>query len=475
MFEFKMPSMGADMESAVLTKWNYGVGDEVKKGDVICEIETAKGDIDVEVWESGTLTEIVVQEGARVPVGEVLALIDTGVETPVSETEPENESEPETQTETETVSESETEPENDIESESDIETELEPEPENDIESESDIEPKPALGAGLASPAARKRAAELGIDLAALQGTGPGGAIKLADLEAAEPHHHHRITPVARNMAEAEGIDPDSIEATGEHDTVTKKDVERAIARSADGPVGKVSADTSTEKAEESERQDPLRDAIAKAMARSKREIPHYYLQRQVDVTETLDWLTTENEGRSVKERLVFGALAARAVALAAAEIPEMNGLFEDGRFEPSSAVNVGFAIAMRGGGVVAPAILDTANKNLDETMAAIKDLVRRVRRGKLKSSEMTESTITVTSLGDLGVDTVYGVIYPPQVAIVGIGSPRETAIAHDGMVGVRTCVDLTLSGDHRVSDGLVGARFLQLVEGYLQDPESLKE
>ena len=151
----------------------------------------------------------------------------------------------------------------------------------------------------------------------------------------------------------------------------------------------------------------------------------------------------------------------------------MNGFFEDETFRPSAEVHVGFAVAMRGGGVVAPAIHNVDQKSLDETMASIKDMVRRVRGGKLRSSEMTDPTITLTSLGELGVDSVWGVIYPPQVAIVGIGSPREAAVARDGMVGVHSLVDITLSADHRVSDGMSGAQFLKAVEKYLSEPEGL--
>lgn len=450
MFEFKMPSMGADMESAVLVQWNYAVGDVVQKGEVICEIETAKGNIDVEVWESGTISELLVEPGAKIPVGEVMARLDTGV-SPLASAEsaapsPVDEAaEPPVE---ELAAEAPTQPRRPARQEQVTVVSQAVRP---VRS-----PTSDTARVAASPAARRRAAELGVGLDALVGSGPGGAVKLEDVEHPAGHERHRrISPVARKMAADAGINPEDVTPTGVHDLVTKDDVKREVAAKTTGGDG------------------ALRDAIAKAMAKSKREIPHYYLKATFDVTPALDWMEAQNAERGVATRLVFGALIARAVALAAHDIPEMNGFYVDGAFRPSLDVHLGFAVAMRGGGVVAPAIHGLADKTLDEAMAGVKDLVRRVRKGKLRSSEMTDSTLTLTSLGDMGVDTVFGIIYPPQVAIVGFGSPREIPFASNGMIGVHTCVDVTLSGDHRVSDGLTGARFLQRIRHYLDQPEVL--
>ena len=447
MFEFKMPSMGADMENGVLVQWNFAVGDRVEDGDIICEIETAKGNIDVEIWEGGVIAELLVEPGAKIPVGDVMARIDTGGAPAVEPAAAEPPAPP---------AKSEPEPE--------------PAPPQPSRSEqptvalSAARPVPAADGHSASPAARRRAAELGIDIDTVIGSGPGGVVKLEDVEhAAEQPHHRRVTPVARKMAVAAGINPDGIEASGAHDTVTKADVERALGVTSRSATPAPAADGG---------ENALRDAIARAMAKSKREIPHYYLKSTFDVSEAMRWMEARNAEHGVAERLVFGALIAKAVALAAHDVPEVNGFYENG-FRASEAVHLGFAVAMRGGGVVAPALHDLASKSLDEAMAAIKDVVRRVRGGKLRSSEMTDPTITLTSLGDQGVDTVFGVIYPPQVAIVGFGSPREIPFARDAMIGVHTCADVTLSGDHRVSDGLTGARFLQRIEHYLSHPEEL--
>ncbi|MGM0558068.1 MAG: 2-oxo acid dehydrogenase subunit E2, partial [Myxococcota bacterium] len=331
---------------------------------------------------------------------------------------------------------------------------------------------------MASPAARRRAAELGIDIAQVPGTGPDGAITSDDVEAFEPdeqrrreepagdvpEHHVRVTPMARKLAEEMGVDVDAIEGTGEHGAVTKADVEKAAEDGARQPQREPAAD---------DKYAQLRDAIARAMERSKREIPHYYLEETVDMRAAQDWLTARNAERPPTERVLMPVLVARAVALAARQVPEMNGFFDDGAFRPSEPVHLGFAVAMRGGGVVAPAVHDFAERGLDELMTDVRDLVRRVRGGRLRSSELSDPTITVTNLGEQGVEKVYGVIYPPQVAIVGVGKITDRPYAKDGMVGVHPVATVTLAADHRVSDGITGAKFLKTIVGLLQDPDSI--
>lgn len=217
----------------------------------------------------------------------------------------------------------------------------------------------------------------------------------------------------------------------------------------------------------------MRKVIAAAMARSKREIPHYYLGTHIDMSRAMEWLQAENLKRPVTERLLYSVLLLKAVALAVHEIPETNGFWIDGVFKPSEAVHVGVAISIRQGGLIAPAIHDVDKKNLSEIMASLRDLVKRVRAGMLRSSEIADATITVTSLGDEGVETVFGAIYPPQVALVGFGKIVERPWASGGMVGARPVVMASLSGDHRASDGHRGALFLAAIERLLQEPEKL--
>jgi pyruvate dehydrogenase E2 component (dihydrolipoamide acetyltransferase) len=208
------------------------------------------------------------------------------------------------------------------------------------------------------------------------------------------------------------------------------------------------------------------------MARSKREIPHYYLATTIDLGQAVAWLTRVNAERPVTERLLPAALLLKSAALAAREVPALNGSWDDG-FQPSQEVHLGVAVSIRGGGLVAPAIHDADRLELGELMRSLRDLVRRARAGALRSSEVAGPSITVTNLGDQGVDEVFGVIHPPQVAMVGFGRIRERPWAAGGMLGVRPLVRATVAADHRASDGHDGARFLSTIDNLLQTPESL--
>jgi pyruvate dehydrogenase E2 component (dihydrolipoamide acetyltransferase) len=217
----------------------------------------------------------------------------------------------------------------------------------------------------------------------------------------------------------------------------------------------------------------MRQAIAAAMARSKREIPHYYLSATIDMRHATMWLAEENRRRPVEGRLLLGALLVKAVALALHEVPELNGFWKEGRAVPSKEIHVGMAIALRGGGLIAPALHNTDKQSLDELMKDLRDLTQRARTLRLRSSELTDPTITVTSLGEQGVETVFGVIYPPQVAIVGFGKVVERPWAVNGMIGARQVMAATLAADHRASDGHRGGLFLAAVDRLLQEPEKL--
>src|SRR5581483_2435237 len=186
-----------------------------------------------------------------------------------------------------------------------------------------------------------------------------------------------------------------------------------------------------------------------------------------------DWLTRENLTRPVTERVLLAAVLARATAMALQEIPELNGFWRSDAFEPSPTVHLGMAIALRGGGLIAPAIHDAQRRSIPELMHALSDLIARARSGALRSSELTDPTVTLTSLGDQGVETVYGVIYPPQVALVGFGKVAERPWVVDGAVSVRRVVNATLSADHRASVGHRGALFLAALDRLLQQPEAL--
>ncbi|WP_228389402.1 2-oxo acid dehydrogenase subunit E2, partial [Cumulibacter manganitolerans] len=222
-----------------------------------------------------------------------------------------------------------------------------------------------------------------------------------------------------------------------------------------------------------DRRAALRRAMAGTMARSNREIPHYYLAADIELRSALAWLEQRNAARPVTERALPVVLLLKATALALRRTPDLNGSWEQDDFRPADAVHLGVAVALRGGGLVAPAIRDADTLSITELMVALRDLSGRARQGRLRSSEVAEATFTVTSLGDQGVDTVLPVIYPPQVAIVGFGRIRDRPWAVNGGLAVRPVVTAALAGDHRVSDGRRGAAFLKALDTLLQDPEGL--
>ncbi len=287
-------------------------------------------------------------------------------------------------------------------------------------------PAARFGAVLASPAARVRAAEIGIALESVAGTGPGGAVLLSDVE-----RHARTGP-------APTIEP----------------------AKADLPKSKPGLDMAE-----------MRRAIAAAMSRAKREIPHYYLWHEIDLQAAQDRLAALNAARTPDRRLLMGALLVHATVQALAKVPELNGRFETEPYAPSTAIHCGLAVAMRGGGLIAPAILDATDKDPDMIMEAMRDIVARTRAGRLRNSEITQGTITVSSLGETGADALFGVIYPPQVALVGFGAPRVRPMLHGGIMEPRLAVTVSLAADHRISDGRRGALFLAEIARLLQEPE----
>ncbi|HYL13969.1 MAG TPA: dihydrolipoamide acetyltransferase family protein, partial [Terriglobales bacterium] len=272
-----------------------------------------------------------------------------------------------------------------------------------------------------------------------------------------------ISPAARKIATDLGIDPASLVGTGPAGRVTIEDVQQAAKAKTAQPKPEVALD----------RQARTRQAIAAAMARSKREIPHYYLSTTINMSRAMAWLAQENLKRSVEDRLVYGVLLVKAVALALREAPELNAVWMGGKATPSSDVHVGIAISLRGGGLVAPALHNTDHQSLNELMKNFRDVIQRARAGSLRSSELSDPTITVTSLGEQGVETVFAVIYPPQVAIVGFGKLVERPWSSDGQITSQPVIIATLSADHRVSDGHRGALFLSAVDRKLQEPEKL--
>lgn len=273
----------------------------------------------------------------------------------------------------------------------------------------------------------------------------------------------KITPVARLRAAALNIDVAALRGTGVEGAIRLEDVE-AAARAV--PAGAPSIRRGVDLSE-------MRKAIAAAMSRSKRDIPHYYLSETVDLHAALSWLEHFNRDREPLARILPAVLFLKAAALALRAQPKLNGFYESGAFVPMSEIHIGWAVALRGGGLVAPAIRDTDKKSLAELMSSMRDLVERARRGGLRASELTSSTMTVTSVGDRGAETVTGIIYPPQVAIAGFGRVVTRPFVVEEGIAPRPLVTVSLAADHRVTDGHIGGLYLAEVARLLQEPEKL--
>ena len=310
------------------------------------------------------------------------------------------------------------------------------------------------------------------------GPAPGPAPESAP-ESAPVGHRLWVSPVARRTAASLGVDLTTVVGTGPQDAITLHDVEHAAAtahhEAPKSPPQPQPVTTEPKSAADKARQRgaAMRASIGAAMSRSKREIPHYYLTDEIILDTALTWLGEQNADRPITERILPAVLQLKAVAVATQRFGEFNGFWRDDHFESAAGSHVGVAVSLRGGGLVAPAIHDVAEKTLSELMADLTDLVGRARAGSLRSSEMSDPSITVTNLGDKGVDSVLGVIYPEQVAIVGFGKPAQRVVVVDGGIRVATTVHGSLAADHRASDGARGALFLAEINRLLQQPQEL--
>jgi pyruvate dehydrogenase E2 component (dihydrolipoamide acetyltransferase) len=463
--EFRMPSLGADMDEGTLLEWQVHPGETVRRGDIVATVDTSKAAIDIEVFEDGVIDDIVVPAGSHVPVGTVLAHIipSEPAAAPVPQ-QPEETLLKEVGPKQEATKQKEPKQKEPKQKEAAVHEEV---------------PAPRVRSRMV----RVEAERLGIDLATVHGSGPRGLITREDVRQAALHRRRvRSSPYARRRASELGIDLRSVAGSGPGGAVRVADLIQAPQPApppAEAPASVEAeipspARVEPRSAEErSARQLAMRQAIAALMARSKREIPHYYLSTTIDLAAATSWLQACNVGQPLSEQLTAAALLFKAAALACREVPEMNGFWIEDHFAKSDAVHLGIAISLRGGGLLAPAIHNADTLAVAELMGRLRDLVSRARTGRLRSAEMRDPTITVTSLGERGVESVLGVIYPPQVALVGFGKVVDRPWAVDGMLAVRPVVTATLAADHRASDGHRGGLYLEAIDRLLQDPEEL--
>lgn len=437
MADFTMPSLGADMDEGTLVEWLVGPGDTVTKGDVVAVVETAKSTIEVECFDSGTVGALLVEPGTTVPVGTRMAVIDSGAEPPAPAPAPAKATAP--TSELQTAPGHATTPTRDA---------------------------------VSTPLVRHLAEQKGIDLSSVHGSGKGGRITRSDVEHTPAERPHRVkaSPLARRLALSSGVDLSALRGTGRGGTIRAEDVRAATAAPASRTVE--SREAARPPSATAEPAYPARAAIAALMSRANRDIPHYYLSTTIDLAVAMAWMRDRNASRPVAERLVPAALLLKSVALAARQVPELNGYWKEEAFVPSPDVRLGVAVSLRGGGLVAPALANADTMPLPELMATLSVWSRGAQRPAAGFGDSRSDTD-----GDQprrsGVEAVFGVIYPPQVALVGLGRVTERPVAVDGMLTVHPTVTATLAADHRASDGATGARLLTAIDRLLQRPEEL--
>jgi pyruvate dehydrogenase E2 component (dihydrolipoamide acetyltransferase) len=423
--EVTMPQMGADMVEGTLVRWLKQVGDEVKRGDIIAEIETDKATVELEAFESGTILRLVASEGEVVPVGDVLAILGNPTEAPP-----------------------------------------------------EVARKPV-------PPPAKREIEPAVKATA-RATEPAGAT--ASVTDAPDDGRVRISPVARKIAREAGVDLRQISGSGPDGRILRRDVEAAIAAAGASvlgepvPAGPPAARPAPARAPaaaarpagpvETVELGKMRKAIAHRMSLSKQTQPHYYLTLDVDMTEALAFRAQLNSGLSDDQKVTINDLIVKACAIALERHPKFNAAYSDEGLRMRERINVCIAIALDEG-LIAPAVLDCQAKSLGRIAQETKDLVERARGGRLTAAEYGEGTFTITNLGAYGVEMLIGIINPPQAAILGVGSVMPKAVVRDGEVVVRQVMKVALSADHRVTDGAEGARFIKEIQGILEQPATL--
>ena len=404
-----MPQMGYDMREGTVVRWRKQEGEVVSRGDVIAEIETDKATVEMEAYSTGVLGKIVVEEGQTVPVGQLIAVI----------TEP-GEAVPPVEELASTGPPSPPVPS--------------PTKKGVAEGRGEVTPTEATpsppGQVRATPVARRLALEKGIDLARITGTGPGGRITEANVLGYEERMKAAPAP-----PEAAPVVP------------------------AATPGGKVELTR-------------MRQAIARVTTQSKREAPHFYVTSEVDMTEAMSLRRQLNEALQEGTRVSVNDMVVKAAAKALEKFPNFNASFQEEYLQLNPDLNIGIAIALEQG-LIVPAIRSCQNKSLVEIANASSDLIRRAQGGTLRAEEYTGGTFSISNLGMFDVDSFAAIIFPPNAAVLAVGTVKEQPVARNGQIAVAQVLKATLSVDHRVADGAEGAQFLVEVKRYLEHPAIL--
>ena len=439
-----MPRLSDSMEEGTILKWIVEEGGEVKRGEPLCEIETDKANMTYEADTDGTLIEIVVPEGETVALGEVIARI--GEEGEKKQADRGEEEEP-----------AQEEEEEEPEAEAEQEEETEEAPEEPAEPEEEAEDERTK----ASPVARRVANELGVDIADVRGTGPGGRILKADVEKA---------------AGEDGGAPEKAPPKQEKkkkDKKQKKDKKKEEKAAADEkPAEPERAGDAGNRGElQVQELTRLQRTVSRRMAESKATAPDFALEVEIDMTLCVE--LRERLKQVEQKPPSFNDMVVKACANALREHPRVNGAYKDGKFELYSRVNVGVAVAANGA-LVVPTVFDADKKSLGEISRTVQALAQKVRDGKVTPPELSGGTFTVSNLGMYGIDSFTAVINPPQAALLAVGSLRKRPVVDEGgRIVARDMMSATLVCDHRILYGADGAEFLARVRELLEQPLAL--
>ena len=467
--EITMPQMGFDMTEGIIANWLKAEGDPVQKGEAIAEIETDKTTIQIEAFDSGVLSKILAPVGAKVPVGEAIGYIGAPGEAvggpaaqPVLATAPA------------------------------------PAP------EASATPSPAGGAVNASPVARRMAEQMGVDLAQVKGSGPGGQIMREDVEAFAATKQEtaapavtapalaetgRIiaTPAAKKLAQEKQVDLRLVKGSGPEGRIVLADVETYAAKQpapaavAPQPAAVPQPQVAPKPAAvpagaRTPARTPLtriRQTIAQRMTNSKTTVPHFYITVAVEMDAALKLREQINEALKPENiKVSVNDLIVRATALALKRFPNLNASFMGDSIEQHEQVHIGVAVALPSG-LVTVTVREADTKTLRQIAVEMGGLASRAREGKAQAGDMGGQTFTISNLGMYGVESFVAIVNPPDAGILAIGASIPTPVVRDGEVVVRNIMHVTLSGDHRVTDGAEGAQFVNEVKRILENPWGL--
>ncbi len=413
--DLKMPSFGADMAEGTLVKWLVTEGDKIERGRVIAEIETDKGIIDLDIFENAVIEKLLLKEGERVAVGTPIAKLSSATTDSIE------------------TADKDVPPAQNIINDSE---KKEHKPAAEIPTVQDLVAAPLTGENefiLATPAARALANKQNLSLHNIK---------------AQNSDKKLIT-----VAMVEAFDKEAAPAARE------KDAQTAAQPQAPGKAGFD--------------KEAMRRTISETVTRSKQQIPHYYLSQRLDITALERYLHDYNDSAALEQRILLAAPLLCAIARTLIKNKQLNGLYINGSFAPSNTVHLANAINLRGGGLVMPVIRDAQTLTAIAMMEELKGQVLRARNASLRASELNAASFTVSNIGERGAEQMFAVIYPPQVAIIALGSPHQEAMVIDGGIHIRSIIEATLAADHRVSDGHIGARLLYQLNQQLQKPEEL--